>query len=94
MFKRNGLITNRILDSINHHLYVCPIDSKELERHIFSRNYLRKNDWARKKYQEMKYELAIEANQDRKVYANLKELKVNEFIDTIIEEEKRTHNSA
>lgn len=42
----------------------------------------------------MKYELAIEANQDRKVYANLKELKVNEFIDTIIEEEKRTHNSA
>ncbi len=93
VFKRNGKITNRILDSVKHHLYVCPIDSKELERHIFSRNYLRKSDWARTKYQQMKYELAIEANQDRKVYASLKEFYVKEFIDTIIEEEKRMHKS-
>ena len=40
----------------------------------------------------MKYELAEKANQDRKVYATLKELNVNDFIDSIIEEEKRTHN--
>jgi GrpB-like predicted nucleotidyltransferase (UPF0157 family) len=92
VFKRNGKSNNRILDKIKHHLYVCSTDSKALERHILSRNFLRKNDWARRKYQQMKYELAEKANQDRKVYAALKELNVNDFIDTIIEEEKRTHN--
>jgi GrpB-like predicted nucleotidyltransferase (UPF0157 family) len=92
VFKRNGKLTNEILDRINHHLYVCPVDSKALERHILSRNFLRKNDWARLKYQQMKYELAVKANQDRKLYAALKELNVNDFIDSIIEEEKRTHN--
>ncbi len=40
----------------------------------------------------MKYELAEKANQDRKVYAALKELRINDFIDSIIEEEKRTRN--
>jgi GrpB-like predicted nucleotidyltransferase (UPF0157 family) len=92
VFKRNGKFTNEILDKVKHHLYVCPINSKALERHILSRNYLRKNDWARIKYQQIKYELAEKANQDRKVYASLKELHVNDFIDSIIEEEKRTHN--
>ena len=32
----------------------------------------------------MKYELAEKANQDRKKYAALKELYVNDFIDSII----------
>lgn len=40
----------------------------------------------------MKYELAEKANQDRKVYAALKELNVNDFIDSIVEKEKRTPN--
>ncbi len=92
VFKRNGKLINEILDTVKHHIYVCPTDSKALERHILSRNFLRKNDWARIKYQQMKYELAEKANQDRKVYAALKELNVNHFIDSIIEEEKRTHN--
>jgi len=90
VFKRNGKFTNDILDTVKHHLYVCPIDSKELERHILCRNFLRKNDWARIKYQQMKYECAEKANQDRKVYAALKELTFNDFIDSMIEEEKRT----
>lgn len=92
VFKRDGKLTNEILDTIKHHLYVCPIDSKALERHILSRNFLRKNDWARIKYQQMKYEVAEKANQDRKIYAALKELNINDFIDSIIEEEKRMHN--
>jgi GrpB-like predicted nucleotidyltransferase (UPF0157 family) len=92
VFKRNGQSTNVILDTVKHHLYVCPTESKALERHILFRNFLRKNDWARIKYQLMKYELAKKSNQDRKVYAALKELNVNDFIDLIIEEEKRTHN--
>ncbi|SDM43631.1 GrpB domain, predicted nucleotidyltransferase, UPF0157 family [Daejeonella rubra] len=88
VFKRNGKLTNEKLDIVKHHLYVCPIGSKALERHILSRNFLRKNDWARIKYQQIKYELAEKANQDKKVYAALKELNVNDFIDLIIEEEK------
>ena len=89
VFKRDGRLTNGVLDTIKHHLYVCPIGSKALERHILSRNYLRKKEWARLKYQQMKYELAEKANQDRRTYATLKEVYINDFIDSIIEEEKR-----
>ncbi len=88
VFKRDRNPSNGILDSITHHLYVCPMDSKPLERHILMRNYLRKNDWARIRYQDMKYELAKKANQNKKVYPQLKELNVNEFINEIIKKEK------
>lgn len=89
VFKRNGKSVNGILDSVTHHLYVCHENSKALERHILLRNFLRKNDWARIEYQEMKYELARKANQNKKLYAELKELNVNGFIDEIIKREKR-----
>ena len=88
VFKRNGKSSYGILDTITHHLYVCLRKSEPLERHILMRNYLRNNEWARLKYQEMKYELAEKANQNKKRYAELKELSVNEFIDEIIEKEK------
>ncbi len=88
VFKRTGQLVDLVLDRIKHHLYVCPIGSEALERHLLSRNFLRKNDWARFKYQEMKYELAELANQDRKIYAELKELHVDDFIDSIVENEK------
>ena len=88
VFKRSGKLTNAVLDTIKHHLYVCPMDSKALERHLLSRNQLRKNEWARMKYQQMKYELAEQSHQDRKKYQELKELYVNDFIDSIIEMEK------
>lgn len=88
VFKRSGKLTNPILDRINHHLYVCLKDSEGLERHILSRNYMRKNDWARLKYQKMKYKLAKKANQNKKLYDQLKEFNVNKFIDEIIEAEK------
>jgi GrpB-like predicted nucleotidyltransferase (UPF0157 family) len=92
VFKRKENGTSKILDTVKHHLYVCSINSKALKRHILSRDFLRKNDWARLEYQRMKYELAKKANQDRKKYAELKELHVNDFIDLIIkkEEDERT----
>ena len=93
VFKRDNKSNNGILDIITHHLYVCPKNSKALERHILSRNFMKKNDWARLKYQKMKYELAEKANQNQKLYAELKEMNVNDFIDSIIEKEKRTHNN-
>lgn len=89
VFKRNGVSTNQVLDTIKHHLYVCSNDSKALERHILSRNFLQKNEWARLKYQQMKYEIAEKAGQDRKLYAFLKEQMTNDFIDFMLEEEKR-----
>lgn len=90
VFKRNGRSVNEVLDTITHHLYVCKLGSKALERHILLRNFLRKNEWARIEYQEMKYEMARRANQNKKLYAELKELNVNGFIDKIIEKEKTT----
>jgi GrpB-like predicted nucleotidyltransferase (UPF0157 family) len=53
-----------------------------------SRDFLRKNEWARIEYQKMKYELAEMACQDKKRYAELKELNVNDFIDSIVEKER------
>lgn len=88
VFKRSGQLRNEVLDLILHHLYVCPMHSKALERHLLSRNHLRKNEAARIKYQQMKYELAEQANQDRKKYQALKELLVNDFIDSMIAVEK------
>lgn len=88
VFKRTANQHHAVLDRITHHLYVCPISSNALERHILSRDFLRKNEWARQKYQEMKYELAEQAQQDKKTYATLKELHANSFIDAIIELEK------
>jgi len=46
--------------------------------------FFRKNDWAILKYKLMKYELAEKANQDKKIYSELKELNVNGFIDSMI----------
>lgn len=88
VFKRSGNAMHEILDTIKHHLYVCKVDSPALERHLLTRDFLRKHEWARLAYQHMKYELAIKANHDQKKYAQLKELKVNAFIDNIIEREK------
>lgn len=88
VFKRSGQLSNEVLDRIKHHLYVCPSDSKALERHLLSRDHLRKNEGARIKYQQMKYELAEQSNQDRKKYQELKEHLANDFIDSIIAAEK------
>lgn len=88
VFKRSGQLSNEVLDHIQHHLYVCPRGSKALERHLLSRDHLRKNEEARIKYQQMKYALAEQANQDRKKYQELKGLQVNDFIDAMIAAEK------
>jgi GrpB-like predicted nucleotidyltransferase (UPF0157 family) len=92
VFRRDGKNFNKILDTIKHHLYVCPSNSFELEKHILFRDFLRKNEGARMEYAAMKYELAEKANQDKKVYAELKGLYLNDFINSIVENEERTHN--
>jgi GrpB-like predicted nucleotidyltransferase (UPF0157 family) len=91
VFKR-GQSDNKhdILDSIAHHLYVCPSDSEALQRHLLFRDYLLVNEEARIQYQNIKYALAEEANQDRKKYAALKEEKGNAFIDAVIAKAKKS----
>ena len=39
---------------MNHHLYVCPLESEELKRHIAFRDYLRKNPDAIEEYSRIK----------------------------------------
>jgi GrpB-like predicted nucleotidyltransferase (UPF0157 family) len=74
-----------VLDRIVHHLYVCPIDSEELQKHILFRDYLRANKEARLQYQNLKYAIAEETHQDRKHYAEEKEIKTSKFINALIE---------
>lgn len=88
VFKRNKANYNKVLDEIAHHLYVCRFDSEELQKHLLFRDYLRKNENARVTYQKLKQEIAVEANNDKKTYANLKEIKAKPFITSVIEQAK------
>lgn len=89
VFKRANTTTeNKVLDSIAHHLYVCPSHSEELQKHILFRDHLLKDEAARTQYQTMKCEIAEEANQDWKKYAQLKEVKTTAFINSILKMRK------
>lgn len=88
VFKRNKINHDDILDEITHHLYVCLFDSEELEKHLLFRDYLRANDNLRIAYQNLKYEIANEANNDKKKYASIKEIKAKTFINYVIEQAK------
>jgi GrpB-like predicted nucleotidyltransferase (UPF0157 family) len=90
VFKRDNTTgKHNVLDFIAHHLYACPADSEELQRHILFRDYLIENEEARVLYQNLKYEIAAEADQDRKKYTHLKEVKAKEFVNSIIAKAKR-----
>jgi GrpB-like predicted nucleotidyltransferase (UPF0157 family) len=94
VFKRDKTdAKHEILDTIAHHLYACPSDSEALQRHILFRDYLLVNGDARIQYQNIKYALAEEANQDRKKYAALKEEKGNTFIDAVVAKQKNRNST-
>jgi GrpB-like predicted nucleotidyltransferase (UPF0157 family) len=88
VFKRSGKGYDEVLDHISHHLYVCRFDSAQLQRHILFRDYLIKHPALRDVYSNMKHQIAMEANNDQKVYAALKELQARAFIDEIIDAAK------
>ena len=86
VFKRGKTTAyHKVLDHIVHHLYVCPADSKEFQNHILFRDFLIANADARIQYQQLKYDLADQAKQDRKKYATLKEAKAKGFVKNIID---------
>ena len=89
VFKRNNLKEKHFtLDFINHHLYVCQIECDELQRHLTFRNYLIENEKERKEYEKIKYKIAEIAKQDRKAYAELKEIMAKEFVESVLKKAK------
>jgi GrpB-like predicted nucleotidyltransferase (UPF0157 family) len=86
VFKRKvPSVNHEVLDNIVHHLYVCPFDSPELNRHLLFRDHLRSNASAREAYEKIKREIAEAANHEYKAYAEMKESQAREFILSIIE---------
>ena len=88
VFKRKSNQTHQVLDKIKHHLYACLEGSPGLQRHLWVRNALRENNDARLEYQRLKYEIAALVNQDKKEYAQLKEARINHFLDGVISDYK------
>ena len=68
----------------NHHLYVCPSSSEELHRHIAFRNYLQQNIKVMEEYARIKKEIEKESNEDRKIYALIKERRVRAFVEKVL----------
>jgi len=93
-FRRSpDIVKHSTLDAISHHLYVCREDSVELQRHLLFRDYLRQDPESRKQYEEIKTGIAIQANQDKIAYAEIKEQTARAFIDGILAKARKERNS-
>lgn len=66
-----------------HHLYVCPEFSTELKRHIRFRDVLRSDRKIRDRYEKIKIDIAEKAGNDRRIYADIKEIECKSFIYAI-----------
>lgn len=88
-FGRSGTVHNEILDTIDHHLYVCSVNNEEYKRHILFRDYLRSNSEARDRYNQIKDEiLAKVGSENRADYVQIKEDDYGDFFEEIIEKAK------
>ena len=84
-FGRNGSVHNKILDSIDHHLYVCSYENEEYKRHILFRDYLRNHTDARDRYNQIKEEILVKVGSDnRSGYVQMKEDNYRDFFEEII----------
>ena len=87
-FKRQLTENHEVLDSIVHHLYVGPNYSEELKRHLTFRDYLRTHEKERQAYEQLKFQIAEEAEQNKKRYAQLKEKQARTFVESVLEKAK------
>ena len=88
-FGRNGTVHNEILDTIDHHLYVCSVDNEEYKRHILFRDYLKSHDEARDRYNQIKEEILAKVGpENRAGYVQMKEENYRDFFEEIIEKAK------
>jgi GrpB-like predicted nucleotidyltransferase (UPF0157 family) len=63
-----------------HHLYVCPPHSREFQRHVAFRDYLRTNPTEAKAYGDLKKALASQFRDDRDAYMAGKDELVKELL--------------
>ena len=88
-FCRDGKVHKEILDSNDHHLYVCSVDNEEYKRHILFRDYLRNHDEARDRYNQIKEEILTKVGpENRAGYVQMKEDEYRDFFEEIIEKAK------
>jgi hypothetical protein len=66
---------------MEHHLYVCPASSRELQRHLIFRDALLKSPEIRNEYERIKTEIETAAAGDRRLYAHIKETTCRTFIE-------------
>lgn len=85
VFNREKKEHNAILDSIDHHLYVCVKGSREHTRNILFRDYLRNHMEYVKKYNEIKMEILKEHGENNRIkYVEVKEKKYKWFFEDVI----------
>lgn len=70
---------------MEHHLYVCDKDSRELNRHLTFRNKLRENAHLIDEYARLKKKLAIEYRNNREAYTNGKTLFITQVLKMSID---------
>jgi len=70
--------------TFDHNLYVCPQGSRELQRHIAFRNQLKRNARYRQEYEEIKRDIARRSNDDRRLYAKIKEQECRSFVERVL----------
>jgi GrpB-like predicted nucleotidyltransferase (UPF0157 family) len=68
----------------SHHLYVCPVSSLELRRHLKFRDALRAHDNLRQEYEKRKLEIAERSGGDRRIYAQIKEIECRDFVESVL----------
>jgi len=66
---------------MDHHLYVCPKDSKELKRHIAFRDSLKDDPELKEEYCNLKKALVSKYRRDRAAYTEAK----TKFIERVLE---------
>jgi GrpB-like predicted nucleotidyltransferase (UPF0157 family) len=89
VFKPKGVVAPISVSTTEwmpHHLYVCPVDGIELQRHIRFRDLLRTRVDLRQEYEAMKIRIAQRAGDDRRIYAEIKERECKVFIERALEQ--------
>ena len=82
---RAAPFTEPCRDWMQHHLYVCSQESDELRRHIRFRDTLCARSDLRSEYEQLKQNIAIRSNGDRKVYAQIKESECRDFVERVLQ---------
>jgi GrpB-like predicted nucleotidyltransferase (UPF0157 family) len=86
VFKRSGKCVNDALDTIRHHLYVGTADSREFQRNVLFRDYLKTHPVYVEKYNQIKMDILKEYGEhNRAKYVEVKERDYRWFFEDVIQ---------